>query len=102
MGAPTGCVRGLRSSFVIRSFWARCLKCGHLFIATVMIGCVHGRGDNCHRCGSKRYEFVRSLTSEEKAKLEKDVRDFSDRILRHRMLRRAHPGFAGFIVGFKR
>jgi len=81
MGAPTGCVRKIRSSFSVVSFWAKCLKCGHLFIAHEMVACCGGRGDVCDKCGSKRYKSVRSLTQEEKRKIEKDVRDFSTSLL---------------------
>ena len=76
MGAPTGCVRKPRCSFSVVRYWAKCLKCGHKFIAYEMVGCAHSRGDKCDKCGSKRYEFVRSLTRQEVEKIEKDLRRF--------------------------
>jgi hypothetical protein len=52
-----------------------------------MVACVGGRGDGCPRCGSKKYEYIRSLTREEKVKLERDVREFQRGIFRKRKKR---------------
>jgi len=92
--APTGCfsrpcVRKPKASFIVRRFWAKCLKCGHKFIAYEMIGCVHSRGDKCNKCGSEKYEFVKSLTPEETAKIEADLSGFLASTLRERIRKRS-------------
>lgn len=81
MGAPTGCVRSSRASFSIVRFWAKCLRCGHLFIACEMVACVGGRGDKCDKCGSKNYKFVRYLTLQEKMHQERMLRDLLGSLL---------------------
>jgi len=89
MGAPTGCVRKPRSSFSVVRFWARCLKCGHEFIAQEMVACCGGRGDACDKCGSKKYKPIRSLTPSEKGKTERDLSEFLASTLRGRIRKRS-------------
>lgn len=79
------CIKKRKTSFIMVNFWAICAKCRHRFIASEMIGCVHGRSDECPKCHSSKYNYDMHLTKQEKDKLDADIKNNIDFLYRGRV-----------------